>query len=129
MNTIQNITTSTVPLSSIVRAVSSQNRVSLPVASGSFVYASFKHIDTVPVFGKGGGYPISRLRALDNLIDQLERSGKTNGENFPDPQGLKSEELDSYISAYSSKIHDSLTANTMFRVPLVSSGLLFNMLA
>lgn len=62
---LQNVT-----LSSILRARYGNGPVSLPTRGG--VYARLKHIQGIPSRGEGG-FTISRLRALDNLIDRLTR--------------------------------------------------------
>ncbi|MFP4301530.1 MAG: hypothetical protein ACLFPW_09910 [Spirochaetaceae bacterium] len=62
---LQNVT-----LSSILRARYGNGPVSLPTRGG--VYARLKHIQGIPSRGDGG-FTVSRLRALDNLIDRLTR--------------------------------------------------------
>ena len=62
---LQNVT-----LSSILRARYGSGPVSLPMRTG--MYARFKHVQGVPSRGNGG-FTVSRLRALDNLIDRLTR--------------------------------------------------------
>jgi len=69
---------STVPVSNLVRAQVVQGSITLPVDSSQFLYAHLKHIRGIPSPVAGGGYSLSRLRAVDNLIDRL-RSLK--GEN------------------------------------------------
>ncbi|WP_460050377.1 hypothetical protein [Spirochaeta dissipatitropha] len=61
----------TVQLSTLMRAQSSTNRVSLPVSSN--MYMRFRNIQGVPSRQEGEGYPLYKLRMLDVMIDRLKR--------------------------------------------------------
>ena len=122
------ITTSTISLANIVRAASGQGRVSFPVKSNAIAYANFKNINTVPSFNDGGSYSVSRLRALDNLIEQLHRLKDRNKTEVPGLNDLDSEDLNSLISELSEEIHTKLQTETAYNLPLESSGLIFNIL-
>ncbi len=63
---------SAVPLSNLVRASNTQGSISLPVNSGQYLYSNLKHIRGIPASPGGMGYSITKLRALDNLIDRLQ---------------------------------------------------------
>ena len=122
------ISTSQISLANIVRAANGQGRVSFPVKSTAMAYANFKNINTVPSSNGGGSYSLSRLRALDNLIEQLNRIKDRNKVDMPGLDNLDSDDLNFLISELSEEIHTKLQADTLYKVPVESSGLLFNML-
>ncbi len=120
--------TSTISLASLVRASSGQGKVSFPVSSSDIAYANFKNIKIVPSGNSGGSYSISRLRALDNLIEQLNRMKGQNKIETPEVSGLDSDALNSLISELSNEIHAKLENSTPYKPSLKSTGLLVNML-
>ncbi len=119
---------STISISSLVRATSGQGKVSFPVNSHDISYANFKNIKIVPSSSSSGSYSVSRLRALDNLIEQLNKL--RGGEKFetPDSGNLSQETLKSLISKLSEEIHSKLDSASVYKNPVKSSGLLFNIL-
>lgn len=67
-----------VPLSSLLRADTIGGKLAVPVTDYT-LYAQFKHFTTVPAGPEGYGYSISRLRALDILLDRLTQLGGSTG--------------------------------------------------
>lgn len=122
------ITSSTISLASIVRATSGQGKVNFPVNSSNIVYANFKNINAVPSFNDTGSYSISRLRALDNLIEQLNRMKGRNKIEVPGLDDLNMNDQNSLISELSEEIHTKLQTALAYNLPIESSGLLFNIL-
>lgn len=126
---IQSSTTiSTISLANLVRATSGQGKVSFPVHSNDLAYANFKNIKIVPSGSSGGSYSVSRLRALDNLIEQLNRMKGRNKIEKPDMGILDPDVLNSLISKLSEEIHTKLDINTVYKPSVESTGLLVNML-
>ena len=126
---IQSSTTiSTISLANIVRAANGLGKVSFPVNSSAIVYANFKNINTVPSSNNGGSYSLSRLRALDNLIEQLNRIKERNKVDTTGLDTLDLDDLNSLISDLSEEIHNNLQTEIPYNIPVESSGLLFNML-
>ena len=121
-------TISTISLANVVRASSGQGKVSFPVNSTAIAYANFKNINAVPSSNNGGSYSLSRLRALDNLIEQLNRIKERNKVDTTEYDTLNPEDLNSLISDLSKEIHNNLQTETPYNIPLESSGLLFNIL-
>ncbi|MCK5672936.1 MAG: hypothetical protein KAH95_06155 [Spirochaetales bacterium] len=119
---------STISLSSLVRATSGQGKVSFPVNSGDIAYANFKNIKIVPSGNGGGSYSVSRLRALDNLIEQLNRMKSQNKIEAPETDGMSTDVLNSLISEFSNEIHTKLDTTTPYKPSVESTGLLVNML-
>ena len=122
------IVTSTISLSNIVRAASGQGNVSFPVNSTTMAYTNFKNINVVPSFNGKGTYSVSRLRALDNLIEQLNRMKGRNKIEVAGLDNLDTEDQNSLISELSEEIHTKLQTDIAYNLPIESSGLLFNML-
>ncbi len=120
--------TSTISLANLVRATSGQGKVSFPVNSSDLAYANFKNIKIVPSGAGGGSYSVSRLRALDNLIEQLNRMKGQNRIETPDLDSLNSDTLNSLISELSEEIHTKLDSTKVYKPSVESTGLLVNML-
>lgn len=120
--------TSTISLANLVRATNGQGKVRFPVKTSDLAYANFKNIKIVPSGSGRGSYSVSRLRALDNLIEQLNRMQgrytiKTQELDVSNP-----DTLNILIKKFSEKIHTSLDSNSIYS-PLVDfKGLLVNML-
>jgi len=119
---------STISLASLVRATSGQGKASFPVNSSDIAYANFKNIKIVPSGTSGGSYSVSRLRALDNLIEQLNRMKGQNKIETPEPGSLNSNTLNSLIADLSEKIHNKLDTNAVYKPSIDSTGLFVNML-
>jgi hypothetical protein len=62
-------THATVPLTEVLRANVSGGRVAMPVRGSS--YARLQHINAIPALSGSGGYPISRLQAIDSLLTRI----------------------------------------------------------
>ena len=122
------ITASTISLSNIVRAASSQRKVSFPVNSSAVVYTNFKNINVVPSSDSAGSYSVSCLRALDNLIEQLNRMKDRNKIETAGLDDLDAEEQNFLISELSEEIHTKLHTDINYNLPVETSGLLFNIL-
>ena len=120
--------TSTISLASIVRATSGQGKVSFPVNSSNIVYTNLKNINVVPSFDDSGSYSVSRLRALDNLIEQLNWMKGRNKIELPGLDDLDMDDQNSLISELSEEIHSRLQTDIAYNLPIESSGLIFNML-
>lgn len=82
-------------------------QLTLPVDPSVYLYARFKHVRGVPAMGKEKGLPLSRLRALDSLIDRLI-SLKGNEDYRSDFTGLSRVELDFLEQRYQRELHAAL---------------------
>ncbi len=58
-------------LSSVASETAASRKLALPVDSRTLLYSRFKHVHGTPARGEMSGIPLSRLRAIDNLIDRL----------------------------------------------------------
>lgn len=120
--------TSTISLASLVRASSGQGKVSFPVSSNDIAYAKFKNIKIVPSGSGGSSYSVSRLRALDNLIEQLNRMKGNNKIETPEKGSLNTKELNFLISEIAEEIHTKLDTATSYKPSVKSTGLMVNIL-
>ncbi|ORC37882.1 hypothetical protein B4O97_02460 [Marispirochaeta aestuarii] len=117
----------TIPLSSLVRGSVGSSRVGLPVSGSQALYARFKHVYGRP--SEAGGFSLSKLRSLDNLIDRLVKLKDRDSASLPkreDLTGLSDQGRDALIRELSDKLHRAyLKAETNpFAHPGVSTGLL-----
>ena len=99
----------TIPLTSVIRGSTGTNHISLPVHRSQALYARFKHITGRPD-PSGGGYPITKLRSLDNLIDRLVKLKDSAARSLPkeeEMRGISGENLDALIQDLSQKPHSA----------------------
>ncbi len=122
------IHSSGVSLFSIIKATNGSGRISVPVSAGSSVILSLKHISTIPVSGERSsrGFSVSKLRALDNLIDLLTRAGKLKDKDIPETKQLDSEKADRLISGYLKELNMVVSSNNAYRPALDTKGLFVN---
>ena len=90
----------------LLRAKYSSSPLSFPVARSQYIYANFKNISGVPVSGEGRGIPLSKLRAIDSMIERLKN--KTIYTSSSQLADLNDNELSIVISRMSEKIHNSV---------------------
>ncbi len=128
MEGIQSIDTTGISLNSIVRASNGSSRISLPVPASALQYGGFKHITLMPLplGGNGEGVSITRLRALDTLIDILAGEGKLAVSEKPEYTHLSPEKIDSLTRRYAQQVVSLLSSRKKY-VPSVSlKGLIVN---
>jgi len=119
---------STISLSSLVRATTGQGKVSFPVNSHNISYANFKNIKLVPSSSTSGSYSVSRLRALDNLIEQLNKLKGSQKIEISKTGELNQETLKTLITKLSGEMHGKLNVDSVYSNPVKSMGLLVNFL-
>jgi hypothetical protein len=91
--------------------------MSLPVAPSSYIYSHFKHVSGVPASEGVRGEPISKLKILDTLIEQLIKMKKQ-----PTPSldalalapGSADKHIDALIEQYQSQIRVAQAAIVPF---------------
>lgn len=100
----------TVPVSNLIRARVSEGAIALPVNSTSAVYSNFKHIKGIPAAVDGTGYSISRLRALDNLIDRLRGLGAEKTADYsPAPGGSEPPGIAELTASLRKELNEALS--------------------
>ena len=118
----------TVPLTQVIRARYSNSPISVPADREALLYARFKHVRGLPT-PAGDGLPLSKIKALDNLIERLGKAvGTGTSGTVPRPEG---QALDRMIQDYSRRIHDTITKGNygLAGRGLLEPGILFNQLA
>lgn len=115
-----------IPLTHLVRARFSAGKVALPVRKSQYLYSNLKHITGIPAGSRESGYSLTKLKALDNLIERLgDYGGKTlTGLN---PRGDDSSGLSSLIESYAEKLHSLVVSETPYKSMGVENGLLVNL--
>ena len=99
----------TVPLTQVIRARYSNSPISVPADREALLYARFKHVRGLPT-PAGEGLPLSKLQALDNLIERLGKAvGRESSGTSSQPTG---KELDRTIMNYARRLHDTVTNGT-----------------
>lgn len=74
------------------------SKIAIPVSPSSYIYSHFKHVSGVPATEGQQGVPITKLKILDALIDQLSQMKKT-------PQRPVSEDrIDALLEQYKKEI-------------------------
>ncbi|MDR2798075.1 MAG: hypothetical protein LBB80_07005 [Treponema sp.] len=113
-----------------VARTSRNEKISLPVAPLQYIYAQFKHVSGVQVPEGVQGVPITKLKILDCLIEQL---GEMKKKKEPMQGLLTDEHIDALIEKYEQQIYQSMRSGMApipYReVPVVPSGLVFEMVA
>ncbi len=78
-------------------------KMAVPVKPLQSVYARFKHLVGVPVYGSKGHIPFSKLRNLDNMIDRLIQI-QTSGTGAARDQGKIVNQLQKEIHSLVSQV-------------------------
>jgi len=102
---------SNVPLSHILRPSISGGKVALPVEHAG-PFTNFKHVQGVRAGKEGTGYPLSKLAALDALIERLViMREKKASDNIPAKlDGMSEEAIDELIKLVAAKLHTSMAS-------------------
>jgi len=119
------------PFSSIGYALSASraDKMSLPVAPGSYIYSHFKHVSGVPAPEGTRGVTINRLKVLDVLIEQLVQMKK---QPTIERENLSNEQIDALITKYEGQIKAARAANAAMPyvpAPQAPAGALFSISA
>ena len=93
----------TFPLTSIVRARHASGSVFVPVQPSQFMYSQLKHLKGFPALGSNQGYPLAKLRSLDNLIERLK-----NLKGFEIPGIDNKSSVDGLIKFYQQELKRAL---------------------
>lgn len=128
MEAISAITNSSVPFSNIIRASYSGNPVGVPISSLASVYTKFKYITGIPSGRGERSVPISRLKQLDMIIDQLRKIyNQETSVNYNEVEENKREEL---VMELSAKLRNSLNSNgAEYFSGIYEPGSIFNLSA
>mgnify|MGYP003574162307 CR=1 FL=1 len=99
-------------------AVSSKNSsIGLPVASKSVIYSYYKHVHGYSAKASSQTVPISKIRILNNLIENLSKLKGDNSikNSLKSTEKMSSDAVGRLIDTYSKELHRTVTAmNTGF---------------
>lgn len=125
MEGMQTIQMSGISLNSIVRASTGPGKISLPGPSSIVKYSGLKHITVMPqpINQISEGISLSKLRALDTLIDILAKSVKISSR--PNTSSLSSQKIDSLITQSVNHLKD-LSSRNGYMSPLNLKGMIVN---
>lgn len=102
----------------------SSSRIAVPVSQSSYIYSHFRHVSGFPAAEGQQGVPLTKLKILDALIDQLSQLKKT-------PQGHVSENhIDALIDQYKKEFASAEAANLALPYnpkPSADTGILVNL--
>jgi hypothetical protein len=111
--------TSVFQLSSVARETAANRKLALPVDSGMLLYSRFKHVHGTPASAAASGLPLSRLRAIDNLIDRLI-SLRGRNTYWINTDQMNSEDLAFTVERLQKEMNGLLSGE---RVPLTAGSL------
>jgi hypothetical protein len=134
MEAIAAVNIKPIPLSDVVRARYAAGRISLPVRRDQYLYSHLKNVSGFPTSDTGAGFPLSKLRTLDILIEQMKR---LKGDDFSELQkagigaGTLSEHaVNKLIEVYSRELHAAAVKTGRFFSGYVpEAGLLLDIVA
>ncbi|MCA1949228.1 MAG: hypothetical protein LDL24_01540 [Treponema sp.] len=115
-----------IPDYSLARSSLSGSRIALPVSRSSYIYSHFKHVSGIPAEEGQPGVPITKLKILDALIDQLSQMKR----DVQSPVSV--DHIDTLIDQYKKEIEAAQAANKALPYnppPPVSTGLIVNLVA
>jgi hypothetical protein len=98
-------------ITGLVAREHSHGKIALPVDRAVLLYSRYEHVrGTFPV-GDSEGVPLSKLRALDNLIERLLRL-QGRQPIVRNTRDLTKGEVDDLIAVYRKDLHRTATAPT-----------------
>jgi hypothetical protein len=112
-------TSNTIQLSSILRAQYGAGRVTLPT-QGNGVYARFEHVVGIPDTRGQGGFSLSRLRMVNQMIERLVKLGEATGVTPVQYQDATTEGSELDFGAFAARLHDLIQKaeqTSMSRLP------------
>lgn len=121
---------------SILSSVSAGGRAYVPVNPNQYVYSQFKYVAGVPAEEGSRGVPLTKLKILNTIIDQLvtmkdsKANAELKGKNLL-PEGLDETQIDALIEKYQSEVRSAITgfSNTAYKPPMPEAGTLLSMTA
>jgi hypothetical protein len=118
----------TVNLSNIIRAQYASGRIALPVNNGP--YTRLKHVEGIPARSAGEGFPVSKLRMIDYLVDRLVRlKGRPMESVRPENDAHADRLIARYAAELSSTLRNASSAGLSYAAGVVETGVLVNLVA
>lgn len=88
--------------------ISGTGSLAVPVSPSAVIYTQFNHIQGIAARSGQEGIPVSRLKILNTLIEQLVRMNKNNVISKEQAAKLDEETQDDLIKIYQQKLQESL---------------------
>ena len=113
-----------------VNVSSNNSRIGLPVSSKSVIYSYYKHVQGYSAKDNSQTVPISKIRILNNLIENLSKMKGDNSlkNSINSTAKMSSEATDRLIESYSKELHRTVTSmNTGFNA--TETGLVVSLTA
>jgi len=86
--------------------------LSVPVNPSAVVYAQFNHVHGIAARSGQEGVPVSKVKILNTLIDQLVSMKSKSTVSKENVTRLSEPQMDSLIKQYQQKIQTSVTKST-----------------
>ncbi len=111
-------------------------RLSFPVSPSSYIYSNFKHVSGIPAENGEPGVPLTKLKILDVLIDQLSQI-KRSASQVPlkaqrDSIATDPRKIDALIEQYEKEIRAAIAESAAMPYkphPSAPVGTLLNLVA
>lgn len=118
-----------VPFHSIIRAQYSGNKITVPISSSDFRYASFEHVKGVPSSRSDRGIPLQTLKIIDSFIERLSNlKGETVGPKIDQEQSSLTD-ISNLLNRYSNELATIQQTGGLFNAGFFPEpGLLINTL-
>ena len=112
------------------------SRLAFPVSPSSYIYSNFKHVSGIPAQNGEPGVPLTKLKILDVLIDQLSQikrsasqipTGAQRASLSSDPK-----KIDALIEQYEKEIRTAIAESAAMPYkphPSAPVGTLLNLVA
>jgi hypothetical protein len=103
-------------------------RMSLPVAPGLVIYSHFRHVSGTPAPEGITGVNISKLKILDTLIEQLNRTKKQAEIDSNISEETDEKRINALIEQYQQQIKAAQSVS-IYTPAAPATGMLFNIAA
>jgi hypothetical protein len=111
-------------------------RLAFPVSPSSYIYSNFKHVSGIPAENGEPGVPLTKLKILDVLIDQLSQI-KRSASQIPtkvqrDSISSDPRKIDALIEQYEKEIRTAIAESAAMPYkphPSAPAGTLLNLVA
>ncbi|MFQ3547611.1 MAG: hypothetical protein SNJ56_04675 [Termitinemataceae bacterium] len=129
MQTYASFAISSIPVSSYAWNAGYGSKLVLPVAPSSYIYSHFKHVSGFPAAEGQQGVPITKLKILDTLIEQLAELKKRPASQR---SNMSDRQIDALIEQYTKELETAQVAHQALPYnpkPSQITGTLVNLVA
>ena len=94
-------------ITGLITQKQSSMKLALPVDRGAVLYSRYRHVRGSSPLGQAGNVSLSKLRALDNLIERLMRM-RSNKPLVKHTADLTDNEIDGLVRDYQKGLHRAI---------------------